>query len=190
MVDEFSAFARMPAPVMRSEDLVELVGQAIDLQALAHPEVAFVRELPASPVRLRCDSRQVVQVMTNVLQNAVDAIAERERPASGELEPGRVRVVAIESRNEAVVVEIGDNGRGLPAEQRHRLAEPYVTTRASGTGLGLAIVRKIMEDHGGEFVIKDAPGGGACVRLVFAVRDSAAGAASGTKATRVSSHGT
>ena len=51
---------------------------------------------------------------------------------------------------------VRDNGVGLPAEQRHRLTEPYVTTRAKGTGLGLAIVRKILEDHGGELVLEDA----------------------------------
>jgi two-component system nitrogen regulation sensor histidine kinase NtrY len=70
-----------------------------------------------------------------------------------------------------VIVE--DNGKGLPQQGRERLTEPYVTTRAKGTGLGLAIVKKIMEDHRGELMLEDGKGGGARVRLVFAVEGRA-----------------
>ncbi len=66
----------------------------------------------------------------------------------------------------SVIVE--DNGRGLPAQGREQLTEPYVTTRAKGTGLGLAIVKKIMEDHLGELVLEDREPDGAQIRLVFA----------------------
>jgi len=64
-------------------------------------------------------------------------------------------------------VAVGDNGKGLPKENRDRLTEPYVTTRAKGTGLGLAIVKKIMEDHGGAVILADREGGGAVVTLQF-----------------------
>jgi two-component system nitrogen regulation sensor histidine kinase NtrY len=64
--------------------------------------------------------------------------------------------VSIETADEKMCFRVRDNGIGLPPEHRHRLTEPYVTTRAKGTGLGLAIVRKIMEDHGGEIVLQDA----------------------------------
>lgn len=67
----------------------------------------------------------------------------------------------------ASTVSIEDNGRGLPADDRDRLTEPYMTTRAKGTGLGLAIVKKIMEDHNGEVVLEDRDGGGARVTLHF-----------------------
>ena len=75
-----------------------------------------------------------------------------------------------------VVVEVIDNGIGLPSENRHRLLEPYVTTREKGTGLGLAIVRKILEDHGGRIELVDAPsvaegGRGAMVRLTLPAED-------------------
>ena len=64
-------------------------------------------------------------------------------------------------------IAVEDNGRGLPAELRHRLTEPYVTTRSKGTGLGLAIVKKIMEEHRGSLVLEDLDGGGARVRMIF-----------------------
>ncbi len=166
MIDEFSAFARMPAPVFNIEDMVGLVRQAVDMQEVAHPEISFVAHCPADAVMLRCDGRQVVRVLTNLLQNAAESIAERDPPADGALPPGKVRV-SLTSGEAGVVVEVSDNGRGLPADIRGRLVEPYVTTRSKGTGLGLAIVKKIIEDHGGELVFEDEPGGGARVRVIF-----------------------
>ena len=81
------------------------------------------------------------------------------------LPTGRVEVVL--EAGEGPGVCVADNGRGLPREDRERLVEPYVTTRAKGTGLGLAIVKKIMEDHGGALRLEDNPGGGARVTLQF-----------------------
>jgi len=173
MVDEFSSFARMPAPVMREEDLSELVRQTVFLQRQAHPDVEFDVVLPPAPVRVVLDARQVRQALTNLLQNALDAIAGRDAPAGGAaLPPGRVEVFLGEGDRVAVCVR--DNGRGLPGEDRERLTEPYVTTRAKGTGLGLAIVKKIMEDHGGAVRLEDDPGGGARVTLEFGAAASAA----------------
>ena len=167
MVDEFSSFARMPAPVMRQENLVELVRQTVFLQRNARPEITFETELPAHPVRLAIDQRQIGQALTNLLQNAVDAIHGREG-GEAELPPGQIVVRVMEEDGHAIVM-VEDNGKGLPADNRDRLTEPYVTTRAKGTGLGLAIVKKIMEDHRGELMLGDRPGGGAVVKLVFAV---------------------
>ena len=173
MVDEFSSFARMPAPVMREEDLSELVRQTVFLQRQAHPEVEFEVALPVAPVRVVLDARQVRQAITNLLQNALDAISGRDAPADGaSLPPGRVAVALLDGERAAVSVR--DNGRGLPREDRERLTEPYVTTRAKGTGLGLAIVKKIMEDHGGVLRLEDDPGGGARVTLEFGMAAPAA----------------
>jgi len=174
MVDEFSSFARMPAPVMRSEDVAELVRQTVFLQRNARPEIAFETELPDHPVKLAIDQRQVGQALTNLLQNAVDAIHGRDPTA--ELAPGRI-VVRVEERGRQVAIVVEDNGKGLPAENRDRLTEPYVTTRSKGTGLGLAIVKKIMEDHGGEVMLADRAEGGAVVSLMFSVSAAAQGAA-------------
>ena len=168
MVDEFSAFARMPSPVLKPENAVELVRRALFLQREAHPEIEFVGELPDEPLWLRCDERQIGQVLTNLLQNAVQSIAAREAPAGGELGRGRIETRAFEI-DQQVVLEVLDNGRGLPVAERDRLFEPYVTTRAKGAGLGLAIVRKIAEDHGARLSLGDRAGGGACARIVFPV---------------------
>ncbi len=166
MVDEFSAFARMPAPVLKSEDLLVLARQAIELEKVGNPKIEFVADFPGGAVMLHCDGRQLVQVMTNVLRNAVESIQVRTPPADGELEGGMVRV-NISQTDDTVIVEVCDNGVGLPADLRDRLIEPYVTTRSKGTGLGLAIVKKIMEDHGGDLTLDDLDEGGACVRLIF-----------------------
>jgi two-component system nitrogen regulation sensor histidine kinase NtrY len=166
MVDEFSAFARMPAPVMAQEDLVELCRQAIFLQQAANPSIAFSTDFPDKGLRLICDAQQIGQALTNLLKNAAEAIEARiEAAGSGEAD-GHVHVALRESA-EDVVLSIEDNGRGLPEQGRERLTEPYVTTRARGTGLGLAIVKKIVEDHGALLQLDDRPGGGAVVRVTF-----------------------
>ena len=169
MVDEFSAFARMPAPVMKDEDLAELVRQTVFLQRQAHPEIAFDIAIETGGWRHVLDARQIRQALTNLLQNAIDAIAGRDVP---DAPPGRIHVaLALVEDRKAIIV--ADNGRGLPEAERERLTEPYVTTRAKGTGLGLAIVKKIMDDHAGELRLEDNAGGGARVQLVFGAGDAA-----------------
>jgi two-component system, NtrC family, nitrogen regulation sensor histidine kinase NtrY len=162
MVDEFSSFARMPAPVLRDEDMTELVRRAAFLQRTASPEIRFDIELPPQPVHLFCDSRQVSQALVNILKNAAEAVQARGADAAH----GQIRIRMIDAAG-TVAVAVEDNGVGLPHRERDRLTEPYVTTRAGGTGLGLAIVKKIMEDHGGELRLDDRDGGGAHVTLVF-----------------------
>ena len=155
MVDEFSSFARMPAPVMRRENAQELLQQAVFLQRVANPAHRLRRrDAPKDPVYFEGDGRLVSQALTNVLKNAGEGIAARI--ARGDDAPGTHRHRASSRTATSFAFRITDNGIGLPPEHRHRLTEPYVTTRAKGTGLGLAIVRKIMEDHGGDIALGDA----------------------------------
>jgi two-component system nitrogen regulation sensor histidine kinase NtrY len=171
MIEEFSNFARMPAPVLRLENLSELVRQAMFLQRNANPHIEFVAVMPEEPVFANCDGRQLAQVVTNLLQNATEAL-ERGRGAGN----GEARVIMrLANTGDATIIEIEDNGPGLPEEGRDKLTEPYVTSHRTGTGLGLAIVRKIMEDHGGALVLGDAEGGGARIRAELP-RDEAAAA--------------
>jgi len=163
MVDEFSSFARMPPPVLSEEDLAALTRRAVAMQELAHPEIAFTRDLPEGPVMIRCDGRQVGQALTNLLQNAIDAVLAREESDG----VGRWIDIALTDEGDECAVTVEDSGRGFPAVQRERLTEPYVTTRSKGTGLGLAIVKKIMEDHQGALELGDSDRGGARVRLIF-----------------------
>jgi two-component system nitrogen regulation sensor histidine kinase NtrY len=170
MVDEFSAFARMPQPVMRPEDLGQVVREALVLQQAAHPDIAYIVQIPAPAPRLPMDRRQIGQALTNLLQNAADAVAMRQR---AEGEQGHIEI-RVESGPEGACVLVEDDGIGLPeGEERARLTEPYVTHKPKGTGLGLAIVKKIMEDHGGSLALEDR-GGGAGARAILTLPASGA----------------
>jgi len=169
MVDEFSAFARMPAPVMKPEDLVDLCRRAMFLQRNAHPDIKYETEFCERDVWLPCDGRQIGQAVTNLLQNAADSIKGRDDGIRGKgagRESGRIALRVLVGEGETVI-EVEDNGRGFPAELMSQLTEPYVTTREKGTGLGLAIVKKIMEDHGADLVLEEHEEAGATVRLIF-----------------------
>ncbi len=171
MVDEFSAFARLPDPVIEPTDLIGVVEEAVTLQATAAPDITFTRAYPEPPATAHCDGRQIGRAVTNLLSNAIDAIHGRTGDPA-HLPAGHVRVRVARDGGQWMV-ELADNGRGLPQGEKHRLTEPYVTTRDRGTGLGLAIVKKIMEEHGGDVELRDRPEGGAVARLVFAAADEA-----------------
>lgn len=166
MVDEFSSFARLPKPVFRDEDALDLVRQAVFLQEVAHAGIAFsVASSELIDREVRCDRHQFGQAMTNVLKNAVEAVEARAAESKGQY-AGTI-AVTMRDADEAIIVTIEDNGIGLPAD-RERITEPYVTTREKGTGLGLAIVNKIVDEHGGDMSFASAPSGGTRVTLRFA----------------------
>ncbi len=169
MVDEFSSFARMPKPSLEREDIVETVRQIIFLMRVGNPELTITENLPDKPVRAQFDRRLMSQALTNVIKNATEAIAAIPMDQRG---AGQIDVVFERRDNGRIVIDVIDNGKGLPADQRQKLLEPYMTTREGGTGLGLAIVGKILEDHGGGIDLLDRPdadrgGRGARVRLWF-----------------------
>lgn len=169
MVDEFSRFARMPKPVIENEDVADTVRQVVFLMRVGHPDIDIETDIAEDPMPARFDRRLISQGLQNIIKNASEAIGA---VPPDELGKGRIDVRA--SRDgEDVVIDIIDNGIGLPKESRSRLLEPYVTTREKGTGLGLAIVGRILEDHGGRIELNDAseaiPGQrGAWMRLRFA----------------------
>jgi len=170
MVDEFSAFARMPAPVLRPEDACELAKQAAFLQQNAHPSIRYTLDIPDRPIELICDASQFNRAITNLMKNAAESIGDRfeEQTTRGDtdLTPGEIHLW-MKGVADRLLIGIDDNGRGLPEHNRDRLTEPYVTTRSKGTGLGLAIVKKILEDHGGTLSLSDRDGGGAAVLMTF-----------------------
>ena len=172
MVNEFASFARMPKPQIARTDIVEAVREAVFLQSVAKPGIDFRTHLPDTPVFGNFDQRLLLQAFTNIVKNAGEAVEAVPEEARGG-EKGAVDV-AVTLDGDTVTVAVIDNGVGLPSENRHRLLEPYVTTREKGTGLGLAIVRKILEDHGGRIELIDAPavahgGRGAMVRMTLPV---------------------
>ena len=164
MVDEFSSFARMPAPKFAQEDAAELLRQAVFAQRVAYPDFTVELEEPAA-VLFSADARMVGQALVNVLKNAGEAITTRLAGKPGI--KGHIKARLIAGARD-VCFEVEDNGVGLPSRDRERLFEPYVTTREKGTGLGLAIVKRILEEHGGELVLADAailPGAKATLRF-------------------------
>jgi two-component system nitrogen regulation sensor histidine kinase NtrY len=175
MVDEFSRFARMPKPVMEGEDVADTVRQVVFLMRVGHPDLDIESVIKDEPLRAQFDRRLISQALTNIIKNATEAI---EAVPVETLGKGRIEVVAARE-NEDIVIDVIDNGIGLPQVSRSRLLEPYVTTREKGTGLGLAIVGRVLEDHGGRIELNDAadirPGArGAWMRLRFAVSGKAA----------------
>ncbi|MGP0089052.1 MAG: ATP-binding protein [Xanthobacteraceae bacterium] len=168
MVDEFSRFARMPKPVVASDNVAEAVRQTVFLMRVGNPEIDIDADCAEDPLLARFDRRLVSQALTNIIKNATEAIAA---VPPNELGRGRIHVSTAREGDD-IVIDVVDNGIGLPKENRSRLLEPYVTTREKGTGLGLAIVGRILEDHGGTIELRDAsdktPGvRGAWVRLRF-----------------------
>ncbi|HET6388150.1 PAS domain-containing sensor histidine kinase [Hyphomicrobium sp.] len=175
MVDEFASFARMPQPVMADQDLRLAVQEPAILFREGHKDLDFKLVLPEAPVTAHFDLRLISQAVTNLIKNGAEAIESfgeaQGRPPDykGQIE---VRLVPAPDR---VAIEVIDNGIGLPKQNRAKLLEPYVTTRAKGTGLGLAIVQKVVEQHGGSLALEDAPVSdtrkrGALVRLTLPIR--------------------
>jgi two-component system, NtrC family, nitrogen regulation sensor histidine kinase NtrY len=170
MVDEFSRFARMPKPVIEGEDVADTVRQAVFLMRVGHPDIDIEAAIKDEPLRAQYDRRLISQALTNIIKNATEAI---EAVPAETLGKGRIDVIAARD-NDDIVIDVIDNGIGLPKVSRARLLEPYVTTREKGTGLGLAIVGRVLEDHGGRIELNDAadirPGArGAWMRLRFAI---------------------
>ncbi|MBB4007953.1 sensor histidine kinase NtrY-like [Allorhizobium taibaishanense] len=171
MVDEFSSFARMPKPTKQPADLRDILKDAIFLREIGHSECEFIRDVGDTPLEGSFDARMLAQAFGNLIKNAVEAI--EAVPDDAEKLPGRVWIRALtEEQRDSFVVDIIDNGKGLPVDNRHRILEPYMTMREKGTGLGLAIVKKIIEEHGGQLELHDAPaefdgGRGAMIRVVL-----------------------
>nr|WP_183655351.1 PAS domain-containing sensor histidine kinase [Brucella daejeonensis] len=168
MVDEFSAFARMPKPEMRHMDMREALRESSFLVEVSRSDIRFENDFGAEKLIGSFDSRLIGQAFGNVIKNASEAIDAVPKENRGE---GHILIRSYRSQ-EQLVVDVIDNGKGLPGDDRQKLLEPYMTTREKGTGLGLAIVRKIVEDHGGHLELHDAPvdfhgGRGAMIRMVF-----------------------
>ena len=167
MVGEFSAYARMPNAQKQVENIVDVCQDALVLQKHAHPDMRFGFIASEPVINANCDRSQLNQVITNLLQNAIDSVQERQLAQPGQ---GSVKMV-VEQRGGNILISVEDNGLGLPEKSRDQLLEPYVTTKKKGSGLGLAIVKKIMEDHEGSVVLENSvlqdTGSGAKATIVF-----------------------
>ena len=171
MVDEFSAFARMPKPSKEKCDLRDILKDTVFLREMGDSHIRFIRDWGDEPLYGAFDSRMLGQAFTNLIKNAAEAI---EAIPEGETrEENKIMIRARpDPDNDRIIVDIIDNGKGLPQENRHKILEPYMTMREKGTGLGLPIVKKIIEEHGGHLEMHDAPpdfdnGHGAMFRVLL-----------------------
>ncbi len=177
MVDEFSAFARMPKPTKDKSDLRDILKDTVFLREMGNSHVEFIRDWGDEPLTGEFDARMLGQAFGNIVKNAVESI---ESVADGDKQPDlKILIRArLDKENDLFVIDVIDNGKGLPVENRHRILEPYMTMRDKGTGLGLPIVKKIIEDHGGQLELHDAPpdfdnGRGAMIRVLLPRRFNA-----------------
>ena len=168
MVSEFSSFARMPTPVMKKKNLVDIVNQMVSMQKNVSPSILFETDLPKEDVCILCDEQQVSQVLMNIIKNAAEAIIESKKGS----EKSKISIaLGVVGKKAKILVQ--DTGPGFPKDLKDNLIDPYVTTRPKGTGLGLSIVKRIMEDHQGKLTLsnrKKVPG--ACVSLVFPISEN------------------
>jgi two-component system nitrogen regulation sensor histidine kinase NtrY len=171
MVDEFSAFARMPEASPERADLTDTIRQAVFLESVRLPEVNIVTQLPDETIFAWFDTRLVSQTLTNLIKNAVEAFEGLD------MRSGWHPTITVDAHYEGnhARISVSDNGKGWPRENRQRLLEPYMTTREKGTGLGLAIVARIIEQHGGIVELVDAEPDeqgrvGACVTFTLPLR--------------------
>ena len=154
MVDEFSSFARLPTPTMEYQDIRDVVKEAVFLFQVSEQDIDIKVDVPDDPIITYFDRRLINQAVTNLVKNASEAIEtakENGLDLKGAIETN------VRKKNDTVYINVIDNGCGLPKNNRNRLTEPYMTTRAKGTGLGLAIVQRITEQHGGSLRLADAP---------------------------------
>jgi len=184
LVTEFSDFARLPEAHLEQADLTEFLAE--QRRQIERPETAespssdelsvirfagvhpaFEWQLPLQLAEVAVDRQMLRRVLLNLIQNAADALADAKQPAP------KIRV-GLRREGDFFVVEVEDNGPGIPAEMRELIFDPYVTTKHTGTGLGLAIVKKIAIEHGGNITADVSSLGGARLRLTLPVHGTAA----------------
>ncbi len=160
MVDEFSNFARMPSPEFNQENIISIISEVCFMQKQAYQRIKFEINNKEKEIIINCDRRQVSRALTNIIQNAAEAIHAEEHSS------GNITISIIDSLTKIDVI-IDDDGPGLPKGLISKLTEPYVTTRVKGTGLGLAIVKKIMEDHHGSLILENKKMNGTKATMIF-----------------------
>jgi two-component system nitrogen regulation sensor histidine kinase NtrY len=146
LVDEFSQFARMPAPRAVPTDLASLINETLALYDGLFTAVHFERRFDPAVVDVRADPEQLKRVLINLIDNAIEAM-------------NRQGTIAIETArdqpNGFVRIVVADDGPGIPEGEREKLFLPYYSTKGRGSGLGLAIVRRIVAEHGGSADVAD-----------------------------------
>ena len=168
MVNEFSAFARMPVPVFNKVNLTNLVNDIASLSVLSNENIKVNIKVPKRTLYAVVDENQIRQAMQNIISNGINSMIERKN--SNKVK--NMLTVELKKVKNNFNILVSDTGIGLPENIKDDLTDPYVTSRKNGTGLGLAIVKKIMEDHDGTLEVKNIEGGiGVCANLKFTSKE-------------------
>ena len=168
MVNEFSAFARMPAPSFNKINLTDLVKDITSLSILSNENILVNINVPKKILYAVVDEDQIRQALQNIISNGINSMIEREINKKDK----NILTVELSEKDQIFNISVTDTGIGLPANIKDDLTDPYVTTRKNGTGLGLAIVKKIMEDHNGSLEINNVKDSfGVHVNLSFSSKE-------------------
>ena len=154
MVNEFSAFARMPVPVFTKVNLTNLVSDIASLSVLSNENIKVNIKVPKRTLYAVVDENQIRQAMQNIISNGINSMIERKN--NNKIK--NMLTVELKKVKNNYNIFVSDTGIGLPENIKDDLTDPYVTSRKNGTGLGLAIVKKIMEDHNGTLEVKNIKG--------------------------------
>ena len=154
MVNEFSAFARMPVPVFTKVNLTNLVSDIASLSVLSNENIKVNIKVPKRTLYAVVDENQIRQAMQNIISNGINSMIERKN--NNKIK--NMLTVELKKVKNNYNIFVSDTGIGLPENIKDDLTDPYVTSRKNGTGLGLAIVKKIMEDHNGTLEVKNIEG--------------------------------
>ncbi len=159
IIEDILAFAGELEPRVTAVDLKAMADECLELAAPVATArgVTFVVARDVARFNLRVDPLQLQRALMNLLFNAIDAAGER----------GTVWLSAVLEENGYCGITVADDGPGVADDLKHRIFNPFFTTKDSGTGLGLAIVHRIAESHGGRVVAADREGGGAAMTLVL-----------------------
>jgi len=162
LVNEFSSYARMPAPDMKMSDIRQIIEESLSLYREVEKNVKIVLYASNEVPPLKVDREQLKRVMINLLDNAMDAVAG----------DGEIKVdLSVDQDQQIVKIEVSDTGKGIPPEYKSLVIEPYFSTKKHGTGLGLAIVNTIISDHNGSLRVEDVKPKGTKFIIELPARD-------------------
>jgi nitrogen fixation/metabolism regulation signal transduction histidine kinase len=140
MAEEFSSFAKMPDPIMERTNLTTVLSDSISLNEKEMGQ-SIVSHLTDNPIFIQADPHQLVRIFNNLLKNAIQAIPEDRK--------GEIRVEMWQESPKMVIIQVIDNGKGIPENLYNKIFSPNFSTKNSGMGLGLAITKKIIEQFNG-----------------------------------------
>ena len=146
LVNEFSDFARMPKPILKRNEIIDIINENINLLSEVDKSISIDLKCNEKNISYICDGEQISRVYLNLIKNSIESIQEKTFK-----NPNFAKKIDIEITNKSDYIEtiIIDNGTGFSEKHLKNITKPYFTTKSMGTGLGLSIVNKIINDHNG-----------------------------------------